>query len=97
MIAATHLMDEAERCDVLAILDQGRLVAIDTPALLIDGLGGESIWLDCSNGMVLNLSESIFARFGWDCTPRRQDSPDSSTTTRTTSSAALHESLGTHD
>jgi len=37
---ATHLMDEAERCNQAALLDAGRLVALDTPATLKARLGG---------------------------------------------------------
>jgi ABC-2 type transport system ATP-binding protein len=65
MIAATHLMDEAERCDVLAVLDLGRLVALDTPDELLRRLGGESIWLECADGTA--VMNAIRARFGWDC------------------------------
>ena len=39
----THFMEEAERlCDRVAIMDQGRIVALDSPANLIRGLGDES-------------------------------------------------------
>jgi ABC-2 type transport system ATP-binding protein len=38
----THFMEEAEKlCDRVAILDHGKLVALDTPAALIRGLGAE--------------------------------------------------------
>ena len=38
----THFMEEAERlCDRVAILDHGRIVALDTPSALIKGLGAE--------------------------------------------------------
>jgi len=38
----THFMEEAERlCDRVAILDQGRLIALDTPASLIRSLSQE--------------------------------------------------------
>jgi ABC-2 type transport system ATP-binding protein len=37
----THFMEEAEvLCDRVAIVDHGRVVAVDTPARLIAGLGG---------------------------------------------------------
>lgn len=39
----THLMEEAEKlCDRVAIVDHGRLVALDTPAALVRSLGAES-------------------------------------------------------
>lgn len=34
MFLTTHYMDEAERCDRIAIIDEGRIVAIDTPGAL---------------------------------------------------------------
>lgn len=39
VIVATHLMDEAERCGRVALLDHGRLVALDSPTALKRGLG----------------------------------------------------------
>jgi ABC-2 type transport system ATP-binding protein len=42
ILLTTHFMEEAERlCDRVAILDNGRIVALDTPAALIRGLGAE--------------------------------------------------------
>jgi ABC-2 type transport system ATP-binding protein len=39
VVLVTHFMDEAEYlCDRLAIIDRGRLVALDMPQRLIDGL-----------------------------------------------------------
>ncbi|HET9048090.1 MAG TPA: ABC transporter ATP-binding protein [Chiayiivirga sp.] len=40
ILVSTHLMDEAERCHRLAILDRGRLVADGTPGELTAALGG---------------------------------------------------------
>jgi ABC-2 type transport system ATP-binding protein len=38
----THFMEEAERlCDRVAIMDHGKIVALDTPQNLIDSLGAE--------------------------------------------------------
>ena len=42
VLLTTHFMEEAERlCDRVAILDHGKIVALDTPAALIRGLGAE--------------------------------------------------------
>jgi ABC-2 type transport system ATP-binding protein len=42
VVLTTHFMEEAERlCDRVAILDHGRIVAMDTPATLIRSLGSE--------------------------------------------------------
>ena len=42
MLVSTHLMDEAERCHRLAVLDRGVLVADGTPAELTDRLEGRT-------------------------------------------------------
>ena len=40
----THYMDEAERlCDRVAIIDQGKIIALGSPAQLIARLGGEHV------------------------------------------------------
>lgn len=41
----THLMDEAEKCDRLAILSQGRLAALGSPRELKEEIGGEVVVL----------------------------------------------------
>lgn len=42
IMLTTHYMDEAERlCDRVAIVDRGKVIALDTPAGLIAKLGGE--------------------------------------------------------
>src|SRR5512136_505513 len=42
VLLTTHFMEEAEKlCDRVAILDHGKIVALDTPAALIRGLGAE--------------------------------------------------------
>ena len=43
ILLTTHLMDEAEKCDRLAILDEGNIVAIDTPDALKAQIGGDVI------------------------------------------------------
>jgi ABC-2 type transport system ATP-binding protein len=43
MFLTTHYMDEAERCDRIAIIDQGRIVAIDTPDALKASIGDDIV------------------------------------------------------
>jgi ABC-2 type transport system ATP-binding protein len=43
MFLTTHYMDEAERCDRIAIIDQGRIVAIDTPDALKRSIGDDVV------------------------------------------------------
>jgi len=43
-VLTTHYMDEAERlCDRVAIIDQGKIIALGSPAELIARIGGEHI------------------------------------------------------
>ena len=44
-LVATHLMDEAARCDRVVILEAGRVVADGTPAALTAALGDDALWL----------------------------------------------------
>ena len=41
----THYMDEAEHCDRIAVIDDGNIVAIDTPDKLKDGVGGDLVMI----------------------------------------------------
>jgi len=43
VILTSHLLEEAEKADRIAILDQGKLVALDTPDALKDQIGGDTI------------------------------------------------------
>ncbi len=46
VIVTTHLMEEAERCDRLAILNAGEIVAMGTPTELRSQIGGDVIILE---------------------------------------------------
>ncbi|MFQ5351933.1 MAG: ATP-binding cassette domain-containing protein [Candidatus Binatia bacterium] len=48
ILVTTHLMEEAEQCDRLAILDSGRLVTIGTPSELRSRIGGHIITIRTS-------------------------------------------------
>jgi ABC-2 type transport system ATP-binding protein len=43
VILTTHLMEEAAGCDRVAILDAGRLVALDAPGALTSSIGGDVV------------------------------------------------------
>jgi ABC-2 type transport system ATP-binding protein len=49
LLVSTHLMDEAERCHRLAILDHGALVADGTPAELTAELDGRTFVVDAAD------------------------------------------------
>ena len=62
VLVTTHLMEEAERCDRLAILNEGNLVALGTPVELKSEIGGDVILLDAALDATL-LAEHIRERF----------------------------------
>ncbi len=45
LFLTTHYMDEAENCDRIAIIDHGRIIALDTPRALKERVGGDVIRL----------------------------------------------------
>jgi ABC-2 type transport system ATP-binding protein len=61
LVLTTHLMDEAERSDRVAILDAGRLVALGTPAALTAEVGGEIVTV--TSNAADALAERIRERF----------------------------------
>jgi ABC-2 type transport system ATP-binding protein len=62
VLVTTHLMEEADRCDRLAILNEGNLVALGTPTELKNEIGGDVILLDAAHDAGV-LAERIRARF----------------------------------
>ena len=62
LLVATHLLDEADACDEVAILDQGRLVAQGAPGALKDDLGEETLWIEAADAE--GLRDRIEAQFG---------------------------------
>jgi ABC-2 type transport system ATP-binding protein len=64
ILVTTHLMEEAERCDRLGILDQGRLVALGTPDELRTRIGGDCLTIPLAPGDDgQSLAGEIAARF----------------------------------
>ncbi len=64
IIVATHLLDEADACDRIGILDRGRLVALGSPEALKAELGDATLWLSADDPRA--LAESIRARLGFE-------------------------------
>lgn len=62
ILVTTHLMEEAEHCDRLAILDCGRLVAEGTPSELRLSVGGDCLTIQSMQPD--ELSHRIAAQFG---------------------------------
>jgi len=63
IIVTTHLMEEAEYCDRLAILSNGKLVALGTPAELKREIGGDVVLLEAAADADA-LAARIGQRFG---------------------------------
>ena len=62
LLVATHLMEEAERCDTVAILSDGACVAHGAPDTLKADLGRETLWLDSDDPLALR--DHVAAQFG---------------------------------
>jgi ABC-2 type transport system ATP-binding protein len=62
ILVTTHLMDEAEHCDRLAIMDGGKLAACDTPGALKSRIGADVITLTTDDAPA--LAAAIRERFG---------------------------------
>jgi ABC-2 type transport system ATP-binding protein len=62
VLVTTHLMEEAERCDRLAIYANGSVVALGTPAELKSEIGGDVILLESNQPD--SLAQRIEQRFG---------------------------------
>jgi ABC-2 type transport system ATP-binding protein len=58
----THYMDEAEYCDRIAIMDSGRIIALDTPEALKESVGDDRVQIetDDKEAAIAELSD----RFG---------------------------------
>lgn len=62
IVFTTHLMEEAERCERVGIMDRGTLVALDTPAALKAQIGGDAITVQSREPE--RLCQSLRQRFG---------------------------------
>lgn len=62
VLVTTHLMEEAERCDRLAIYAEGNVVALGTPAELKSEIGGDILLLETEEPD--SIAPRIEQRFG---------------------------------
>jgi ABC-2 type transport system ATP-binding protein len=63
IVLTSHLLDEADRADRVAILHEGQLVAIDSPSALRASLGGDSVSIETDRPA--ELCSALNAR--WNC------------------------------
>jgi ABC-2 type transport system ATP-binding protein len=64
ILVTTHMMEEAEHCDRLAILNQGQLVALGSPLQLKSAIGGDVVLFETAGpDAARSLAERIGARF----------------------------------
>lgn len=49
VVLTTHLLEEADKADRIAILNEGQLVALDTPDALRATVGGNSVTIECKD------------------------------------------------
>jgi len=68
VVMTTHLLDEAEQCDRVAILHDGRLVACETPTALRAQLGTDVALL--SGRDLQSVSGRVRDLFGWSASER---------------------------
>jgi ABC-2 type transport system ATP-binding protein len=69
IVLTTHLLDEADRADRIAIMDQGRLAALGAPLALRSEVGGDAITIQAEHPS--ELAAAIGGRF--DVSPRLVD------------------------
>jgi ABC-2 type transport system ATP-binding protein len=62
ILLTTHILEEADRCDRLVLLHQGKIVAAGTPAALRARIGGDVVVLE--SGDTTGLASGIERRFG---------------------------------
>ena len=64
VFVTTHLMEEAEHCDRLAILNEGKLVALGTPFELKSAIGGDVVLFEtASEAAAKSLAVRMSERF----------------------------------
>jgi ABC-2 type transport system ATP-binding protein len=64
VFVTTHYMEEAENCDRIAIMNEGRIVALDTPDRLKAGVGADRVQISTSDDT--EALHRLRERFGLD-------------------------------
>jgi ABC-2 type transport system ATP-binding protein len=67
VVVATHLLDEADRCGRVALLHEGRLVALDSPEALKAGVGRQVVTVETPDPPA--LADRIVRQLGIAATP----------------------------
>jgi len=62
ILLTTHILEEADRCDRLVLLHEGKIVAAGTPAALRSRIGGDVVVLESCDTAA--LASGIEQRFG---------------------------------
>ncbi|MCC6180113.1 MAG: ATP-binding cassette domain-containing protein [Chloroflexi bacterium] len=62
LFLTTHYLDEADRCDRVAIVDHGRITALDAPECLKGLVGGDLVTIEAADVHV--AAANLRARFG---------------------------------
>jgi len=62
ILLTTHILEEADKCDRLVLLHQGKIVASGSPTQLRSGIGGDVVVLETDD--TKSLAERIEERFG---------------------------------
>jgi ABC-2 type transport system ATP-binding protein len=62
VLMTTHILEEAERCDRVGILNRGELVAVDPPSALKGRIGGDVVSIETS--APAEVAATIRARWG---------------------------------
>jgi ABC-2 type transport system ATP-binding protein len=62
ILLTTHILEEADRCDRLVLLHQGKIVAQGSPGELRSSIGGDVVVLEAGN--TASLAAGIRQRFG---------------------------------
>ncbi len=61
VVLTTHYMEEAERCDRVGIMSEGRLVKIDSPSSLVESVGGDVVVVHSED--IAALQQRIHEKF----------------------------------